>query len=391
MRIFWLRELLALIYYYKVRLSLALIGLTLGLLSLFVLFSLQYSVNSHMQKVFSDFSDARFVAQVIPGSHNAMRNLKSSLAFPNIRVLEEQPIAHYSIYPYYSEYQTVTWSDDHFQANLVFMPLGLMQALNIKINSGRTLHPLDTEQKVAIIGHEWAKRLNQKGYEVVGEQLQIEGNYYEIVGSIIDSDVSPILDFNLSKSIILDYSLAPMFGHELFLNYYVRSDKPIEQAQTYLKKILKRQFNVDTVVFRDSQLYIKAMFGQIQLTQKILKLVATLNLSLGLLALINILCLLVEDREQEIGIKICVGASKLQIILLFLRESIVLCLLAGAIGIVLGAPTAYVLINGLGIICQINWLYNLSILPIALLMGLLAGIIPAFLAAQKKPVKLLSR
>ncbi len=391
MKAFWLRELLALIYYYKARLSLALIGLTLGLLSLFVLFSLQYSVNLHMNKVFSDFSDVRFVAQVIPGSHNAMRNLKASLAFPHIRQLEEQSITHYSIYPFHSEYQKIIWSDDSFQANLVFMPLALINALGIQISSGRSLHPLDKDQKVVIIGDEWVKKFNQKGYEAVGELLQIEGDYYEVVGSIIESDVSPILDFNLNKSIILDYSMAPIFGHDLFLNYYVQSDKPIEPAQSHLRKILKHKFNIDNVMFRDSQLYIKVMFGQVQLTQKILKLVAMLNLSLGLLALINILCLLVEDRAQEIGIKICVGASKFQIILLFLRESIALCLLAGIISIVLGAPTAYVLINGLDIICQINWLYNLSILPIALLMGVLAGILPAILAAQKNPVKLLNR
>tara|TARA_R110002110_G_scaffold383245_2_gene594608 strand:+ start:48777 stop:49952 length:1176 start_codon:yes stop_codon:yes gene_type:complete len=391
MKSFWLKELIALIYYYKIRLSLALVGLTLGLLSLFVLFSLQYSVNVHMQKTFSDFSDTHFVAQVIPGSYNAMQTLKDKLGFPNIRTLENHPIEHMQIYPFHSDHQQVLWGEDSIQTNLVFMPLEMIQTLGMSIDRGRTLHALDNSLKVVLIGQDWVKRLEQKGFNPIGESLQINGRYYEVVGTVEENEVSPILDFNLNKSIIMDYSLAPVFGYELFLNYYVQSEESMAQAQAELKRLFQYHFDAPTIFFRDSQLYIKAMFGQVQLTQKILKLVALLNLSLGLLALINMLCLLVEDRAQEIGIKICVGASKVQIILLFMRESVALCLLGGMIGIVLGAPTAYLLISRLDVACKINWIYNLSILPIALLMGILAGILPAFLAAQKNPVQLLNQ
>lgn len=382
MNYFWILEFIAFIRYYKFRLGLSVIGLTLGFVSLFILLNLQTSVQYHLHKLFSSLNETRFIMQLVSSSQS-MQTPVEKIAWPH------QVSQDFMLYQYYSEMQTVTWRLSQMPVNVVLIPSALMKVLSMQLSEGRGIHRLDEHHKVAVLGAEFAKQIRQHGFLPVSEILQIGNDAYEVIGTLAPGTVDPLLDFQMDNAIFVDYSMMAEFGRDRDQNFYVTSNLPLLEAQAACRIYFKNHFKDVHLIFRDAQNFMKAIFKQIHLTEQVLILVAVLNLCLGLIALVNILGLLVDDRRREIGIKICVGATKIQIIILILREAVILCALAGCLSLVLGWPAAYVLINRLEIVCQINWLNAVTLITVAGGFGLMAGILPAARVLKKHPVDLL--
>lgn len=385
MQRFWLFESLAFFKYYKFRLILSIIGLTLGFLSLAVLLNLQYSVNQHLSQLFSTINQTRFVAQIVLNHNHANQYTEQIKQLDSPNPHSDQLF----LYRYSSMVQPVSWRHTNSSVNVVFIASELMQRISLEIAEGRGLHRLDQNQKVVIISQGLAKTIAKHGYHPVGEVIQLGQTAFEIIGTLAPGKSDPLLDFQLENSLFLDISLSELYLSQSDLNYYVISDKSLEQAKQEVRQLFQNRLNTKQIYFRDLQLFVQAIFSQIELTQKILYIVAALNLALGFIALVNILGLLVDERSKEIGIKICVGASKHHIILSFFREATILSFSSGVIGLVLASPAAYVLINRLEIIYSMNWLNILILIPIAIILGLAAGILPVWRILNKHPVDLL--
>ena len=117
--------------------------------------------------------------------------------------------------------------------------------------------------------------------------------------------------------------------------------------------------------------------------------IAAVSLVVGGVGIMNIMLVSVTERTREIGIRRAVGAKRDTILLQFLLEAIVLCMLGGLIGITLGAGAAYTLAN------QANWNAVVTmesvILAVAfsLCVGVLSGLYPALRAAYLDPIEAL--
>ena len=122
----------------------------------------------------------------------------------------------------------------------------------------------------------------------------------------------------------------------------------------------------------------------------------TLFLGLGAVALLvgavgvaNIMVISVLERRQEIGLRRALGATRGQIRTQFLAEAIMLALVGGAAGIILGAfsTAVYAHIKGWTVVIPLEaWVGGLAA---ALLIGALAGLLPAIRAARLSPTQAL--
>jgi putative ABC transport system permease protein len=122
----------------------------------------------------------------------------------------------------------------------------------------------------------------------------------------------------------------------------------------------------------------------------------TLFLGLGAVALLvgavgvaNIMVISVLERRQEIGLRRALGATKGHIRAQFLSESIMLALAGGAAGVVLGAlsTAVYARVKGWPVVIPAEaWAGGLGA---ALLIGAVAGLLPAVRAARLSPTEAL--
>ena len=114
-------------------------------------------------------------------------------------------------------------------------------------------------------------------------------------------------------------------------------------------------------------------------------LITSLSLVVGSVGIANIMFVSVKERTKEIGIRKAIGARKRTVLLQFLVESTVICLLGGVIGLAIAFPISLIIDAYVMPTAMPLWVVFLGIF-ISLFFGVLSGFFPAFNAAKMDPV-----
>ena len=164
----------------------------------------------------------------------------------------------------------------------------------------------------------------------------------------------------------------------------------LSAATKFITGMLKRKHRGidDFEVIVPEELLAQAQKTQ-QLFNIIIGAIAGISLIVGGIGIMNIMLANVSERTREIGIRRAIGATKRDILIQFLIEAVLVCLLGGTIGVLLGFGLAQLIAE------FAEWATAFSPLsvPIALgtsvMVGVVFGIIPARRAAQLHPVQAL--
>ena len=117
-------------------------------------------------------------------------------------------------------------------------------------------------------------------------------------------------------------------------------------------------------------------------------LVTSISLFVGAVGVMNIMLVSVTERTREIGIRKAIGATRHSILLQFLFESSAICLLGGAIGILLAAGVTAI-INATLMPARLSLPILVIAVAISILVGVAAGVVPAYRGARLDPIEAL--
>ncbi len=174
-------------------------------------------------------------------------------------------------------------------------------------------------------------------------------------------------------------------------SFIVQSEQlPLLVAEQAFKDKIKIMLGIEQVLLRDATLFAQVLIKQVSMTVQMLKMLALTTLLLGMLSMLNLLIILIDERKKEIGLRAALGATAWTIGWQFLREILTLCVLGAIGGIVFGHLAAYIIVMKLGLTYYFGWFSWLVGLPVSVIMGTLAGIIPIFFVTRLHPVKLLN-
>jgi putative ABC transport system permease protein len=116
-----------------------------------------------------------------------------------------------------------------------------------------------------------------------------------------------------------------------------------------------------------------------------------ITLVVGGIVVMNIMLVSVTERTFEVGLRKAVGATKRQILLQFLIESAILCALGGIIGLLFAWGITTLITTLASITMTITIGYIILALGVSTVVGMIAGIYPAFKAARLDPILALTK
>ena len=270
-----------------------------------------------------------------------------------------------------------------------------INVMNLKIEAGRLLSNIDIENmsKVCLIGNSLTDTLfeSTKIKDIVGQTISIDGDKYTVIGVLTKTGSS--MGNNVDNNIIIPFTTAKYLGSDTSINnLYVKVqdekliDMTTRQIENYLERNLSIESDYYSVTSQESML--DTMSDITSTLSLLLGGIASISLIVGGIGVMNVMLVSVTERTKEIGIRKALGAKRRDILVQFLVESLILCILGGTIGVFLGI--------GVGTILQafgFNFNSSSGIIMISFiassLIGLIFGIFPAYKAAKLNPIEAL--
>ncbi|MFT4073085.1 MAG: ABC transporter permease [Dysgonamonadaceae bacterium] len=270
---------------------------------------------------------------------------------------------------------------------------------------GRIINSLDIQynRKICVIGEEVAKTLFLEGENPVGQNIRVNGIYFQIVGVIFTiSDVQ--IGGSINETVFLPFStMQKAFNQGEKIHFLACSSKPgipASEVETEVKTVLKQShsiapdddkavggFNIEEMV----KIFTFLFYG-VDFIAFFVGLGALLS---GIIGISNIMMVTVRERTREIGIRRALGAKPFSIVSQIVSESFVLTSLAGIVGFMLGiglltlidqAMTAGAVSIKLFVPPFVSFQTAIFAIFILIVSGVLAGLLPAARALKIKAI-----
>jgi len=265
--------------------------------------------------------------------------------------------------------------------------------------AGRFLMPVDVQfkKRVCVIGEEIRTRLF-KNVNPLNKEIKIGRHTFRIIGVMEKLGSAGFFNGpNFDNQIFIPItSLSKFFGNRN--RGYTIAVKAPDQAELSnfeyeligemrkirkLKPTGKDNFSINSM---DSLIDVyNEVMGVIILIGFI---ITGISLFVGGIGVMNIMFVSVTERTREIGIRKAIGARRRIILRQFLYESSAICLLGGALGVLLSFGVA-ALINKFVLPASVSLPIVIIALVISILTGIVSGFIPAYRASRLNPIEAL--
>lgn len=296
---------------------------------------------------------------------------------------------------------TVAYKDKHTSANMQGVDSDYPQIYLPKIYEGRFINATDDAQsrKVCVVGKTVADNIFP-GESPIDKFISVSGIYYKVVG-VAGQTADMSINGRLEEAIVIpastmrrSYNLGTEVGATMFL---VKNGVTPSDIKPRIARILNNNHSLhpddkQAIVFWDvSEQF--AMVDNLFIGVSILAFFVGMgSLLAGIIGVGNIMWVIVKERTQEIGIRRAIGAKPRDIIVQILSEGVVLTAVAGLAGIcfavIILETTEAIMVGSTDAgAFRLSFDKAVTILCTFLVLGTLAGLIPAAKAMRIKPIE----
>ncbi|MBR1469446.1 MAG: ABC transporter permease [Prevotella sp.] len=272
-----------------------------------------------------------------------------------------------------------------------------------QLRYGRYINEMDMQQrrKVCVIGKKTYKDLFSEGVDPCGKSIRIDSIYYQIVGVDFRSAEGVNIGGDAGSTVILPITLMQQVynrGNDVdMISVTGRKGVVMSQLSQPIREVVAQAHAIDPtdeqgIMVFNTEILFQLLDNLFRGVNFLIWLVGLGTLLAGAIGVSNIMMVTVRERTTEIGIRRAIGATPRMILSQIISESVILATVAGMSGILFAVLILQMLQLGNtedGIVkahFQVGFWTALFAASVIALMGVLAGLAPAFRAMSIKPV-----
>ena len=388
----------------KGRGTLTALGIVIGVVAVITTMTAANGLKNTFQQSFSSIgSDVLYVSRtpwVNMGSFMEFRNRKN-ISLENADQLAEALRGRGVVNPAISRDVDVKYGSETLE-NVTVLGTTDKQIVvsNMTPESGRFIMPfeVDYKKKVVVIGHAVAEAL-YGSISPLDKDIKLGRYNYRVIGVMEEQGGSSFGGPNFDRRVFVPIStFIKTFGDRGGQgNFDVAIKAPSQEAlEDFEYEVIGEMRKVRKLgPTEDNDFAINkldTLMGAYNNTMGVVLLIGLLvtgiSLFVGGVGVMNIMFVSVTERTREIGIRKAIGARRRSILMQFLFESSVICLIGGVIGIVLAALLTF-LIDAVLMPASLSPGILIAAVVISILVGVLSGIVPAWRGARLDPIEAL--
>jgi len=254
----------------------------------------------------------------------------------------------------------------------------------------------EQKRRVVVVGAQIPQRLETNADALLGQSIFINSQPFEVIGVLAEVGDAVGGSPDTSAFIPLYTAEARVLGQGEVDNISLRiaDDVPLERAMVDIERVMRTEHKIqpggqNDFAIVDRRQFLATQQEAQQTFTMLLASIAGVSLIVGGIGIMNIMLVSVTERTREIGIRMALGATRTNILLQFLVESVALCLFGGLLGIAAGVSVAHALSSYAG--------WQTFIAPASVIMafgfsigvGLFFGSWPAHRASRLDPIEAL--
>ncbi|HEB86469.1 MAG TPA: ABC transporter permease [Gammaproteobacteria bacterium] len=380
---------------HRLRSFLTALGIGVGIAAVVLLTSIGEGIHRFVLAEFTQFG-TNLVAinpgrATTSGASMGMFGSERPLSIEDAGALARLPYAR-AVVPFVQGNAEVQAGNRRRRASVYGVGPAMPEAFSMTVKSGRFLPPDDptAPRALAVLGSKLRKELFAD-LNPLGQRITIGGSRYRVIG-VMESK-GTVLGFDLDDTVYIPAarSMALFNRDSLFeIDVLYAENTPVDKVVKGIRRTLKARHGTDDVTITTQQQMLEVLGSVLNVLTFAVAAIGGISLLVGAIGIITIMTIAVNERTREIGLLRALGARRRQILGLFLGEAAILAAIGGFSGLVFGLGAAR-LLNLLlpALPVHTPWLYVLLAEISAILIGLIAGVLPARRAARLDPVEAL--
>lgn len=389
----------------KLRSMLTMLGIVIGVATVVALLSIgkgaTASITSQIQSTGSNLLSVSPGRQQMGPQRLGQSQQASHLYYSDYQLIERSLSDNINaIAPVYQATYLVKYGTESFNVTVKGITEDYQETNSYEVTSGRFITEGDNKSQslVAVLGSQTAEDLFG-GLSPIGKTVSVNGVKFEVVG-LLESKGSGLGSSDDAVLIPLSTGYEKLFGESATYNdkktvnsisVSVATTEAMDSVSAQIEFLLRRAHELKSSDEADFNVLSQAdllstLTSVTQILTTFLGAIAGISLLVGGIGIMNIMLVSVTERTKEIGLRKAVGATKNQILIQFLIETVTLSILGGLVGILLGVGIASVF-SATGLIASVITADSIALaFFFALLIGVFFGIYPAFRAANLHPM-----
>ncbi len=260
----------------------------------------------------------------------------------------------------------------------------------------------ETAQNVAVIGADIVKNAfgDADPESVIGKEIRVRGALLRVIG--VATPLGSFLGVSRDNFVLMPYRTAMKIlprRESLIVSFQVADAADLETAKDQVATVMRgrRQKIVtynngiaeedDGFTIESADVFLGLYSAATDNIYFVTIGVSAISLVVGGIVVMNIMLVSVAERRKEIGLRMAVGARRIDILRQFLIETVVLTLGGGLVGIAVGFLLAKLISIAIGFPMLINPASVILGIGVSSAVGIISGIYPAWRAASLSPVE----